>query len=316
VSFREDLAVRLPRLAARWQDGELDDAAYAAAYFLVWQMAVHGRRFASRSSKSDGRPDAAAWHRELDASSGEALRAALIGWFERYRFLGVIPNVPAAFLGWLREQWSLSLALCIPSPEEVLRMQAAGCRPVTVVAEYPRALRPVLSKADGFAFLVHDLEHAYKFFHDPRLHAGQRRFFRLLRGAVEAGLFQPYRADAVFSGQFDYLISDMNTHPVHSLRYLVAVLIECLLRREGKGMRELLSPGGEAELTGLIRNLGAGWEFPEPAVAALLRLLDGGFGPADAERIERAIFEAPAPGRGGPDSSPACPGAAGAVEAR
>jgi hypothetical protein len=289
------LAVRLPRLAARWRDGELDDAAYAAAYFLAWQIARHGRRFASRNSRGDARPEASAWLEELDHSGGEVLRSFLIQGFERYHFLGVIPNVPAAFLGWLKEGWPLALSLRIPSPSEVLRLQADGRRPVTVVAEHSRALRPVLAKADGFAFLVHDLEHAYKFFHDPRLHAGQRRFFRKLLDAVEAGRFEPYRTDPVLAGQFDYLISDMNTHPVHGFRYLVAVLIEGVLRREGKGMREALSPEGEAELAGLIDSLAADWGFPPPARAALSRLLRGGFGAAEAEWIERAVLETPLP---------------------
>jgi hypothetical protein len=290
VNSDEILSIRLPRLAERRRGGALDDAAYAAAYFLVWQIAVHGRRFASRKFKSDARPDPAAWLSELDGSEGEALRASLVRWFERYHFLGVIPNVPAAFLGWLRGQWPLSLTARIPSPEEVLRMQVAGTRPVTVVADYPRALRPVLAKADGFAFLVHDLEHAYKFFHDPRLHRGQRTFFRLLLGTVEAGLFEPYRADPEFARQFDYLISDMNTHPVHSLRYLSAVLIECALRREGRGPKEMLSPRGEAEMAGLLRELGSRWGFPDAALAALLRLLDGGFGEADGAAIEQALL--------------------------
>lgn len=288
-----NLAVRLPRLAARWRSGELNDVSYAAGYFLVWQIAVHGRRFASRNSRSAARPDAAGWLAELDESGGDALRASLIEWFERYHFLGIIGNVPAAFLGWLKQGWPLELSLRIPSPAEVLRLQAKGSRPVTVMADYPRALQPVLAKADGFAFLVHDLEHAYKFFHDPQLHAGQRHFFRRLLGAVETGRFEPYRVDPVFAGQFDYLISDMNTHPVHSCRYLIAVLIECRLRREGKEMREALSPEGEAELAGLIESLALDWEFPVSARAALLRLLRGGFGAADAEQIERAVLAVP-----------------------
>ena len=287
---RDDLSFRLPQLAARWRAGALDDAAYAAAYFLVWQIAAHGRRFASRNSKSAVRPDAAAWLAELDASSGEPLRAALMDWFARYHFLGIIPNVPAALLGWLRDGWPLDLMVAIPSPAVVLRMQAGGRRPVTLVEDYQRANLPVLTKADCFAFLVHDLEHAYKFCHDPAMHQAQVRFFGLLAEAAEAGLFRAYCADGVFADQFDYVCSDMNTHPVHSLRYLVAVLIECLLRREGKGMREALSPDGEAEVAGLIETLGSRWGFPGSARAALLSLFRGQFSAADGERIERAIL--------------------------
>lgn len=285
------LPIRLSRLALRRQIGELDEALYAAAYFLTWQMALHGRRFASRKSKSESKPDPEAWSAMLDTRSGEPLRTILSHWFERHHFLGVIPNVPAAFLGWLKGLWSLQLSQRIPSPAEVLRMQAAGTRPVTVLADYSRAVRPVLGKADGFAFLIHDLEHAYKFFHDPELHAAQRRFFRLLLAAVEAGWFEAYRADPVFAGKFDYLISDMNTHPVHGLRYLSAVLVECLLRAEGKGPEEALSPQGEAEMSGLLGSLGRFWGFSAPAAERLLRL-PGEFGEADAEVLAEAVATA------------------------
>jgi hypothetical protein len=287
------LADLLPALAARHRAGELAPATYAAGYFLLWQIARHGERFASRTSKHDPRPEAAGWAEAFGQDSDAALRARLVETFGRYHFLGVIPNVPAALRAWLREEWPLTLTERIPSPAEVLALQAAGTRPVTVVAGYPRCLGPVLGKADGFAFLVHDLEHAHRFFHDPRLHAGQRRLFERLAVAVGRGLFEPYRGDPAFAAKFDYLISDMNTHVVHSLRYLAAILVECLLRREGRVPRDPLSPAGEEELAGLLRGLASLWGFPEPAGAALLRLA-GGFTAADAGVLESTIL-APAP---------------------
>jgi hypothetical protein len=296
----ELLEVQLPRLAARWSAGQLADAEYAAAYFLVWRIAVHGRRFASRRSKSDPRPDPAAWLAELESTDGAALRASLIRWFGNYHFLEIIPNVPAAFFGWLRDGWPLKLLTGIPAPLEVLALQAAGNRPVTVIGSWPRASRPVLAKADGCHFLVHDLEHAWKFFHDPALHAAQRRLFGLLLQAVDAGLFAPYRGDPAFAAQFDYVASDMNTHPVHSLRYLAAVLIECLLRREGKSVKEPLSPGGEQEMAEFLAELGRLWEFPEPARSALQCLLKGGFGEGEARLVERGVM-----GAAGSHQSPA-----------
>lgn len=291
MTINETLSDRLSRLAARRSSGELDDVLYAAGYFLAWQAALHGRRFASRKSKAAPRPDFEAWLAELDSGSGEALRAKFISWFEHYQFLGVIPAVPAAFLAWLRRVWPLRLMVRVPSPLEVLRMQAEGARPVTVLPEYPRACRPILGKANGFAFMVHDLEHGYKFFHDPELHAAQRRFFGLLLGAMEEGLFNPYRSDSVFAEQLDYLISDMNTHPVHGLRYLCAVLIECLLRRQNKDAKAALSAAGESELLSRLDSLGSFWEFPATASAALTRLATGGFGEADATVLAEAVSQ-------------------------
>ena len=288
-NFSDRLA-RIPELALRWRSGALSDAAYAALYFLIWQIAMHGQRFASRKSKHDPRPDASKWLADLDRSTGRELELLLIDRIERYHFLGVIPNVSVTLSAWLRGAWPLLLTERIPTPEEVLHMQVEGRRPVTIVADYPRLLRPVLKKPNGFAFFVHDLEHAFKFFHDRHLHEGQRKFFELILRAVRQGLFSPYLSDVVFAEKFDYLISDMNTHVIHSLRFLGAILIECVLRREEKAPHETLSQTAEDEIAALLHALSSCWAFPAPAERALLRLVDGGFGEADAVLIEQAVL--------------------------
>lgn len=280
-----DLSQRLAELSARHQRGEMGDAVYAAAYFLSWQIVRHGGQCASRRLKTDPKPNPAAWWAML----AQPESGALLEICERYQFRGVIVNVPVALAAWLRGDWPLTLMTRIPSPEEVLTMQTFGTRPVTVIADYTRALQPVLTKADGFAFLIHDLEHAWKFFYDPRSHRLQRRFFQLLRREFERGVFEPYRRDPLFAERFDYLMSDMNTHVVHSLRFLAAVLIECLLRREGKTPRDLLTPAGEAEVTAFLHGLAESWAFPGAAVAALGRSIAGGFTDNDAARLEQAV---------------------------
>lgn len=287
-----DRLIRIPELTARWRSGGLSDAAYAALYFFTWQIALHGPRFASRKVKSDPRPDASSWLADFDRSAGKELERVLVDRIERYHFFGLIPNVSVALSAWLRDEWPLLLTERIPTPEEVLEMQAAGRRPVTVVADYPRLLRPVLKKANGFAFFVHDLEHAFKFFHDRNIHEGQRKFFGLILEAVRQGLFRPYLGDPVFREKFDYLISDMNTHVIHSLRFLGAILIECILRREGKARHETLSSAAGDELAELLQTLSRCWAFSPAAEEAVLRLVDGGFGEVDAALIERAVLRA------------------------
>ncbi|HYE36398.1 hypothetical protein [Methylocaldum sp.] len=281
---------KIPELAARWRSRDLSDAAYAALYFFIWQIATHGQRFASRKSKNDPRPNASSWVADFDRSVGRELELLLIDRVERYHFLGVIPNVSVALSAWLRGEWPLLLIERIPTPEEVLLMQAAGRRPITVVADYPRLLRPVLKKPNGFAFFVHDLEHAFKFFHDWDLHEGQRKFFGLILQAVRQDLFDPYLGDEVFAEKFDYLISDMNTHVIHSLRFLGAILIECFLRREEKTPRETLSRAAEDEIAALLHALSSCWEFPPAAEKALLRLVNGAFGESDAALIEETVL--------------------------
>lgn len=257
--MRDDLLARVPAVARRWRAGELDDACYAASYFLYGQIAAHGVRYASRRFRADARPEALECAARLATWHGDALRAHLLHELERYHFCGVIPNVPAALAAWLRGKWPLQLSERVPSAREVLRMQARGLRPVTLISDYPRLTRPVLAKPSAWAFMVHDLEHAYKFFYEPLLHAAQRGFFEGVARLLAQGAFARPLSDTQFAMKFDYLISDMNTHPHHSLHYLRATLIEFYLREEGKPAHAPLSSSARAELDDVMADLTGEW---------------------------------------------------------
>lgn len=252
----EELLSRLPGLAQRWHAGEFDVAMLAALYFLYWQIALHGRQFASRKNKDDLRPDVNEWQAALESAKGQGLRGQLLAWLERYQFRGVVSNVPVALVHWLRGAWPLILRDDIPPSLEVLRMQARGHRAVTVITQYPRLCQPVMNKPDAFTFFLHDLEHAYKFFHSPALHAGQRAFFAMLESAIDRGVFEPYSDDAEFVSRFHYLMSDMNTHPEHSRQYLRAILVERHLRHEQKTLSEPLSSAAEQAIERIMSAVG------------------------------------------------------------
>lgn len=257
-----DLRAHIPALAARWRAGVWNDAEFAAIYFLHYQIAEYGPRFASRTQRASPKPQAA---QVLDTVLTTPHPAhVLIDLFSTHHFLHVIPNVNHAFGAWLRGTWDIQLYEHIPTPLEVLHLQALGKRPATVVCHYPRMLQKVLSKRDGLHFLTHDLEHAYKYFHDPELHALQRQFFQTLFTMANAGAFGPYLKDAQFSDKFDYLISDMNTHVAHGVHYLRAILIEHALRVEGKAPNERLTFNVHQEIISLLKkiadNAGVAWE--------------------------------------------------------
>ena len=247
--------VELDRLARRWRDGELNAAMFAALYFLLCQMARHGRHFAARKHKSDTRPDAGAWLEIIVALPLTSLQGRIVDWLDGYQFRGVIGNVSVALLHWLRAGWPLVLRADVPLPLELLRMQARGTRVVTAITDWPRWHEPVLNKPDAFAFFLHDLEHAYKFFHAPELYASQCAFFSRLETAFDRGVFTLYLENHEFAGKFNYLMSDMNTHPEHSLQYLRAILIEFYLRRERKALTEPLGSDDEREILDVLRTV-------------------------------------------------------------
>lgn len=238
-----------------WRAGEVEAAVFAGLYFLFWQITRHGAGFAARRSRADARPDQEACLALLAHPAREGLARELIPLFERYQFRGVIGNVPLTLAQWLRGAWPLVLREDIPAPREVLRLQVAGQRPVTVITDASRVHLPVMHKADAFAFFIHDLEHAWKFYAAPELHAGQRAFFARLQEALERGVFAPCLAEREFADRFHYLMSDMNTHPEHSRQYLRAILVEHHLRREGKAPEQALSPAGERAIGAVMRAL-------------------------------------------------------------
>jgi hypothetical protein len=236
------LLARLPRLAAQHRAGDLSPAEYAACYVLHWQFARHPRRPALRRSRFDPKPDCGAWLAQLAESSSTVRTAMLIDLLESYDLREVRRRVNLALIGWLRGAWDLTLCERVPSVRDVLRMQARGTRPVTAIADYPRLLDPVLEKPNAFAFICHDLEHAWQFFHDPEQCVSQRRFAQQLEQAIDQGVFAAYLVEPTFAEKFDYLAADMNTHVGHSLQYLRAILLEFHLRAEGKERRDRLSP--------------------------------------------------------------------------
>ena len=85
------------------------------------------------------------------------------------------------------------------------------------------------------------------------MHAGQRAFFAALEDAIDSGVFAPHFGDAEFTGKFQYLMSDMNTHPEHSRQYLRAILVEFYLRREQKWRKQPLSAAAEEKMDEVMR---------------------------------------------------------------
>lgn len=253
---------RIEVLTRRLQAGELDAAAYVALYVLQWQVARYGRGVAQRRSRRDAAPDGAVWLDTALALPAPARTEFLADIYARYELRGVRQRVGVTLHRWLRGDWRLTLLHTVPAPRAVLRLQADGSRPVTVIAAYPRLLQPVLDKVDAYAFACHDLEHAWQFFHDAARCRAQQRFARRLERAWALGAFDSYLADSVFAEKFLYLAADMNTHVLHSLQYLRAILIEHHLRCDALPPRAPLPAAARAAVeTALALLLGDAAQF-------------------------------------------------------
>lgn len=123
---------------------------------------------------------------------------------------------------WIDGKWKFELIETIPTPYEVLRAQAQGIRPVSLIVQ--KSFRPILSRQDCLEFFLHDLEHGYMFFNNTELFNMQVTFFNKILSTLSQGLWDELMEVPGLKEKFYYLISDMNTHQEHYRHYLRAIL--------------------------------------------------------------------------------------------
>lgn len=164
--------------------------------------------------------------------------ASISDLFRAFYFRGVVLDSHEGLVGWSEGRYPLELRLDIPSPDEMLDQQCAGKRFVSLMLAEEDQLRAHGRHADACDFLLHDLEHAHKFFGDPALHMGQVRFFRSLRDSLK--VLTRWNDDNLYVRDLDYLKSDMNSHPVHLVKYLKAIVLSAEMRRTGERFPDLM----------------------------------------------------------------------------
>lgn len=138
-------------------------------------------------------------------------------------------------VNWYLGKYNLKLYINqIPSSKEVLRLQAQEKRCVSLIADKIDCL--VLNERDPLSFLIHDLVHAYKMFSNEYLMKGQVGFCKAVlklynNATTKEFLDNICSNDEHFKDEFDYLISDMNSHPRHLFYYFKAILINGIKRK-------------------------------------------------------------------------------------
>jgi hypothetical protein len=152
----------------------------------------------------------------LDAGEGASEVLRLFATRDLYRLPRVVSE---ALVAWARGRRRVTVLSCLPSPPEVLAMQAGGRRCVSLLADADVPAGPIAGLprregaygSGGLAFAVHDLCHLEKFF-APAHHLEQVGFFAALSGALAdpawAALEQGF--DAIFRHDRDHVLADMN----------------------------------------------------------------------------------------------------------
>lgn len=275
----------------------LPDSELVAAALLIYFRNINGRHWITR------------WPEPLESSRTPWWEALPLDWTERERrswrgasslasWLGrsSILRVPLAVLraldSWGTGAFRMRLIFHVPKPEEVLRFQVQGLRPVTLITEKESLWQPVERFPNAFEITIHDLVHAERFQRDPELMLGQVAFFRLLQEVVCSELLNPLLdADPELRREFDYVLSDMNTSPIHGIQYLKAILIRHHLRQRGRSLNEFLGDGErrtfERDFLSLIRV----WKLDDAVEESLIRMCSPAYRPeVDGPRIHRMVL--------------------------
>lgn len=158
--------------------------------------------------------------------STESLPAML----ENFALKGIRLDSHMGMLGWLNGKYPLECRYDIPTPDEMLKAQCEGLRFVSLLKRPEEKYQAIGRHAGAYEFLLHDLEHAHKFFGDPFLCRGQIAFFRFL--STKMSYFDRWTSDPLFLKDLHYLMSDMNSHPVHLFKYLKAIVLSAALRKQ------------------------------------------------------------------------------------
>jgi len=152
-----------------------------------------------------------------------------VRFFAEERLRGIPTAVARALVAW-GDGFSVLLLKRVPSPFEVLELQAVGRRCVSLLSEdAPENAAPHASALD---FALHDLCHLDKFA-DPEHHLGQVGFFAGLHAASARREWSAFQAkfDSVFQRDVAHVAADMNGSAVFLFAALKMKLKMAVRRR-------------------------------------------------------------------------------------
>lgn len=122
------------------------------------------------------------------------------------------------------KRYPLLISENIPTPQELLQIQITGKRIITINEDYTTWSNALYSGRDFLGFLLHDLIHADHFFFKPEYRDGQLGFFKFIQNMLLDESLGQLLTNESFKSGFEYIISDMNSHPVHLFQTLKALL--------------------------------------------------------------------------------------------
>lgn len=126
---------------------------------------------------------------------------------------------------WYQNKFQLEIMDFIPSPLEVLKLQTHSKRCMSLLKQEYELTCLYDHERNVQQFLLHDLEHAWQMFGDPHSTFLQVELSKKLLNLYESGVLQFLQGHPETKKSLDYIFSDMNTHPEHTLCSLKALVL-------------------------------------------------------------------------------------------
>lgn len=171
---------------------------------------------------------------------------------QNYSWKGHTDRIRRALIKWHQGHYPLVLWERIPTPLELLKCQATGRRIVTVFTQDEEWDQMHLGKS-AWDFIVHDLIHADHFFENSELRAGQIEFYQFILDRWDQDMVT--KARTYCPEQFDYLISDMNSHPAHMHKTLSALCLMAWKKEIGLEIKSRLPADEEVRFQNQMLSL-------------------------------------------------------------
>ncbi|MCE3009761.1 MAG: hypothetical protein LW875_04020 [Proteobacteria bacterium] len=163
------------------------------------------------------------FHQDQDLQTLSSFSSPELEFFRERNLRALPPSVARVLCLWEAGVYHLELWSTIPTAEQVLDLQTQGRRCVSLL-DHDWGAFP-LGERDVFSFLIHDLIHADHFFKDPRLREAQMSFAQQMKNLLLHPVIQEKRQNVKWNSQIEYLIADMNTHPLHLMKTLKSLLM-------------------------------------------------------------------------------------------
>ena len=105
-----------------------------------------------------------------------------------------------------------------PNAYEVLKFQIQNQRVLTFESDFSKWPSFMYGKRDPLSFWLHDFIHAEHFFSNPKKRQAQVGFYKFTQAVLNSKVLDQFLLNDEFVSNFSYLISDMNSHPIHLLQ--------------------------------------------------------------------------------------------------